>query len=106
MTFLSQFKRLFRFEDWWLHKLGPALGLFLIFHGKSTEIWEADDVIRCLMVVVTISSAAMYTSFSNDLFDLESDRLAGKRIQIRILVPANAVNDEISPPALWRSFLR
>lgn len=78
MTFLSQFKRLFRFEDWWLHKVGPALGLFLIFHGKSTEIWEADDAIRFLLVVAAISSAAMYTSFSNDLFDLESDRLAGK----------------------------
>ncbi|MGB1075493.1 MAG: glycosyltransferase [Flavobacteriales bacterium] len=78
MALLSQFKRLFRFGDWWLYKLAPALGLFLIFQGKSTENWVAGDFIRFLMVMVAISSAAMYTSFSNDLFDLESDRLAGK----------------------------
>ena len=71
MEKLNKFLKLIRLEQWWLYKIAPAVGLYLLFH-------QGVEWVVLAQVVAGIFLAAMYTSLSNDFFDLNSDARAGK----------------------------
>jgi glycosyltransferase involved in cell wall biosynthesis len=68
---LNKFLKLIRLEQWWVYKIAPAVGLYLLFR-------QGIEWIPFAQVVAGIFLAAMYTSLSNDFFDLDSDARAGK----------------------------
>ncbi|MFN7266177.1 MAG: hypothetical protein ACK5VB_01665 [Bacteroidota bacterium] len=69
---------LIRFKQWWIYKIAPALGIFLLFRSENPEIIGSRDIIHLLLLTVALALAATFTSVSNDLADIESDRIAGK----------------------------
>lgn len=71
MSKLNKFLKLIRLEQWWVYKIAPAVGLYLLFR-------QGVEWVAIAQVVAGISLAAMYTSLSNDFFDLNSDARAGK----------------------------
>lgn len=78
MASLQHIGRFVRAHQWWAFKIAPALGLFFLFQELSGVAWTSAHTWQAILTAISISIAAVYTSLSNDLFDLESDRLAGK----------------------------
>jgi hypothetical protein len=70
--------KLIRFKQWWIYKIAPALGIFLLFRAENSEHTDINDIIHLLLLTVALALAATFTSVSNDLADIESDRIAGK----------------------------
>lgn len=70
-------KKAFRFEDWWFSKIPPllAVALFLLLPG---DLPLAESLLTIFCVFVSIICVAAYGYILNDVFDVESDALAGK----------------------------
>jgi 4-hydroxybenzoate polyprenyltransferase len=69
---------LIRFDQWWAHKILPAISIFFLFRlVKSTPI-SIDDWKCFFLLTLALFLSATYTSISNDLSDIDTDRLAGK----------------------------
>jgi len=69
---------LIRFKQWWIYKIAPALGIFLLFRAENPELVSTNDILHLLLLTVALALAATFTSVSNDLADIKSDRIAGK----------------------------
>lgn len=78
MINLPEALKLIRFRQWWIYKIAPALGIFLLFRAENPEIIGSRDIIHLLLLTVALALSATFTSVSNDLADIESDRIAGK----------------------------
>lgn len=67
----------FRSNDWWGYKLPPLFGFaYLIIHLHGTPLGQSWQILAFLLFWMI--GAAGFGYYSNDVFDVEEDRVAGK----------------------------
>jgi len=74
----SSLKFFSRFDDWWFSKIPPLLTVaFLLILQRGIE--PAEAIPLTVGILFSIISIAAFGHVVNDVFDIESDALAGKR---------------------------
>lgn len=64
--------------NWWCSKIPPLLAVaYLTILLRDTEVFRASELLACY--VFSVSCVATYGHVVNDAFDVEQDRLAGRR---------------------------
>ena len=69
---------LIRFDQWWAHKNLPTISIFFLFRFATSTAFSMEDWRSFFMLILSLLLCATYTSISNDLSDIETDRQAGK----------------------------